>query len=170
MIMKEDITMKKQEHLPVYGVGPFCVYTMVLILIIAITLDHFNYLDQGKVASLKIPMFIGGCILILIGICIWIKAVLIDKIGDNILKNHLLTSGIYAYVRNPIYSAALIALSGIALLFNNLYFLILPFIFWAFISVLMKHSEEKWLLKQYGQEYRDYCAKVNRCIPWFPKK
>ena len=34
---------------------------------------------------------------------------------------------------------------------------------------LLKNTEEKWLEELYGQEYIDYCKKVNRCIPWFPK-
>lgn len=33
----------------------------------------------------------------------------------------------------------------------------------------MKHTEEKWLAALYGREYADYCKRVNRCIPWFPK-
>ena len=35
---------------------------------------------------------------------------------------------------------------------------------------VLKNTEEKWLSELYGQEYLDYCKKVNRCIPWFPKK
>lgn len=37
------------------------------------------------------------------------------------------------------------------------------------MTVLMKNTEEKWLYALYGQEYLDYCKRVNRCIPW-PKR
>lgn len=38
------------------------------------------------------------------------------------------------------------------------------------MTVLMKHTEEKWLKNLYGKEYEEYCKRVNRCIPWFKKK
>lgn len=38
------------------------------------------------------------------------------------------------------------------------------------MTVLMKGTEEKWLLKLYGTEYSNYCKRVNRCIPWFAKR
>ncbi len=34
----------------------------------------------------------------------------------------------------------------------------------------MKQTEEKWLLRQFGEEYAAYCKEVNRVIPWFPKR
>ena len=60
----------------------------------------------------------------------------------------------------------MIACTGVILLIGNLYFLILPFVFWGFMTVLMKHTEEKWLRRTFGQPYDEYCKKVNRCIPW----
>lgn len=44
-----------------------------------------------------------------------------------------------------------------------------PIICWAYMTIFLKLTEEKWLWKQYGQEYKEYCQKVNRCIPWFPR-
>ena len=34
----------------------------------------------------------------------------------------------------------------------------------------LKLTEEKWLLSLYKQEYADYLKRVNRCIPWPPRK
>jgi len=35
---------------------------------------------------------------------------------------------------------------------------------------ILINTEEKWLLKVYGDEYAEYKKIVNRCIPWFPKQ
>ncbi|MBQ8996005.1 MAG: isoprenylcysteine carboxylmethyltransferase family protein, partial [Oscillospiraceae bacterium] len=78
--------------------------------------------------------------------------------------------GAYAWVRNPIYSAFMILCTGVILILGNLYFLILPLIFWIFMTILMKHTEEVWLKDLYGKEYEDYCKRVNRCWPWLPGK
>ena len=39
--------------------------------------------------------------------------------------------------------------------------------FWALLTVMMQATEEKWLLEQFGDEYRGVLQRVNRCIPWF---
>ena len=51
----------------------------------------------------------------------------------------------------------------------DLFFLILPFAYWLFLTILLKNTEEKWLRELYGKEYEEYCRRVNRCWPWFPK-
>ena len=53
---------------------------------------------------------------------------------------------------------------------SNLFLLILPILFWINLTVILKLTEEKWLLEKFGDEYVDYCKVVNRIIPWFPKK
>ena len=162
--------MKKKEHLPVYGVGPVCVYLMVLLLIAGAVLWYLGLLESGAAPQLRWLFWPLGAVLIGLGVFIWVRAVIIDRVGDSILKNELVTTDVYAWVRNPIYSAIAMALTGIALLFCNLWLLILPVLFWLDITVLMKCTEEKWLRELYGQAYEDYCRRVNRCIPWFPKK
>ena len=161
--------MEKKFHYSVYGVGPLCVYTMVAMFLAAIVLHYLGYLASGSVPKLQIPMCMVGVMLVGFGIYLWIRAVLVDRVGDEILSNHLLTTGVYAWVRNPIYSAVAIALTGAALLWHNLWMLVLPVLFWLDITVLMICTEEKWLQNLYGEKYSAYCRRVNRCIPWFPK-
>lgn len=162
--------MKKKEHLPVYGVGPFCAVSMLIIFFLGAALHLAGYLDSGKKEEFRILFWIFGGLLILWAVWIWIQAVIVQKIDQEIKKNHLVTTGIYAWVRNPIYSAIAISLTGIGMLFANLWLLLLPCIYWIEITVLMKETEEKWLKEHYGQSYLDYCKQVNRCIPWIPKK
>ncbi|MGI6105418.1 MAG: methyltransferase family protein [Raoultibacter sp.] len=75
----------------------------------------------------------------------------------------LVTSGAFAISRNPIYVAFFFVLLGI--------FLVLPS--WVFLLVLLAACalftrqillEEKSLEKVYGDEYREYCAKVRRFL------
>ena len=101
------------------------------------------------------------------GIVLWIKAVLFQRIRDEIKAGHLVTDGVYSIVRNPIYSAFIFIFTGILLFASNLYLLIFPFIFWAYLTILMKFTEEKWMKEKFGEEYVTYCKKVNRVIPWF---
>ena len=108
-----------------------------------------------------------GLVCIGFGIFVWCAPFFWNRIGDNIRSNQLVTTGIYAHVRNPIYSGIAITLTGVLLLSGNLWMLLLPPVFWVSLTILMIHTEEKWLKNLYGAEYEDYCKKVNRCIPWF---
>ena len=92
-----------------------------------------------------------------------------DKLKSNIKENRLKTDGSFRFVRNPRYSTFLLVEFGLALVCHNLYLLIIPVLFWIEMTIVLKHTEEKWLTELYGQEYIEYCKKVNRCIPFFPK-
>jgi len=91
------------------------------------------------------------------------------KIDKGIAENRLVTGRVYGHVRNPIYSAFLFLCTGALLIAGNLWLFVLPVAYWLFLTLLMKATEEKWLLRQYGQVYRDYCRRVPRCIPRLKK-
>lgn len=133
---------------------------------VSIILTKNISLLNNEISALMIPLIIIGILFILFGIYLWVNAVIVCKLDDNIRSNKLVTTGVYAYVRNPIYSAVLLVCTGAIIIANNLYLLVLPVIYWAFLTVLMKNTEEKWLLNVYGDEYINYCKKVNRCIPF----
>ncbi|MBQ5995378.1 MAG: isoprenylcysteine carboxylmethyltransferase family protein [Clostridia bacterium] len=158
-----------KDKLPVYGVGPIYGIGISAISVLMIILAKTLF-KSGSIAGLKIPFLILGIIFILSGVAVWISAVIIAKIDDGIKSNTLVTHGIYAYCRNPIYTAVTFVNVGALLIANNLWLLILPFGYWVFLTVLMKHTEEKWLLDMFGRQYTDYCKTVNRCIPWKSKK
>ena len=161
--------MKSKEHLPIYGVGPVYVYVIAALTLAAVLLRNQPFLDSGKLPGNHIFFVIVGVLLIVIGIALWIYAVPISKIDDGIRENRLVTTGAYALVRNPIYSAAMLICTGVLLFLHNAWFLILPFVYWTFLTVLMKGTEEKWLIELHGKKYEDYCRRVNRCWPWFPQ-
>ncbi len=161
--------MKQRNHLPRYGVGPIYVIIISLLTVLGVILARMPLLKSGDISAFRMPMVIAGCILIIYGTVIWFAAIFLNKIGDDIRSNKLATTGIYAYVRNPIYSGIAICLTGILMLPHNLWLLMLPPVFWGFMTILMMQTEEKWLTNLYGADYTAYCKKVNRCIPWFSR-
>lgn len=79
-------------------------------------------------------------------------------------KDNLITTGIYAYTRNPMYFGAATMILG--------WFLILPFTFILISTVLFSilfyitaKSEEKQLSEKYGRKYLSYKRKVPFFIP-----
>lgn len=162
--------MKNRQHLPMYGVGPIYVAVILVLTAAGIVLTAVGWIPTARAEFLRLPLWIIGILLIVFGIWLWYSAVFRAKVDDHIKNNTLATSGVYAWVRNPIYSAFLLACTGALLLADNRWLLILPPVFWLYLTVLMKLTEEKWLAALHGQPYRNYCNRVNRCIPWFPGK
>ena len=160
----------KQNHLPLFGPVPFFGVIVIILTVAAIFYVHIPAFEWGNIAVLRLPMMITGIILIDFAVFLWVYAVIITKIDDSILRNRLVTTGAYALVRNPIYFAILILCTGVLLIAGNVLFLILPILYWFFLTVLLQQTEEKWLSDLYGEEYKDYCRRVNRCIPWFKNK
>ena len=169
--MAKDSVAKSRPHLPTMGVGPAYVISIILLSVLAMIVDTtLFHLPHPTSAFLEIFLFIVGLLLILFGLLIYFLAIK-AKITRSIKENTLVTHGVYSVVRNPIYSAWLFICTGTLFLYGNPYLALLLFsIFWLSLTILMKHTEEKWLTKLYGEAYLEYCKRINRCLPWFPNK
>lgn len=159
--------MNKNKKMSYWGVGPVYVTLSLIITIIGWVFGGKPALCIGVNYKIKFIMYGLGTVLILYGIYLWINAVVISKIDKNIDKNNLVTTGMYAWVRNPIYTAFAMIFSGIILFRNNLFLIVIPFILWGLMSIIVR-KEEKVLENIFGAEYLEYKMKVNRCIPWIP--
>lgn len=157
----------KNKQLPVYGVGPAYVIIILAITAIGIYLSVGGTIPTIRIKWLSCIFAILGIAFILLGISMWLRAVIFSKIDLYIKNNQLMTTGIYSNVRNPIYSAFMFICTGAILLYSNVLLLPLPLIYWGLMTVMMKRTEEKWLYDAFGEEYVQYCKDVNRCIPWF---
>lgn len=159
---------KDGQKLPLFGIGPYMILGMGLTTLAGIIL--FGYVL--KIGILDMPWImvfkIMGALLIVSGISIWFTGAVRSDMDDYIESNKLKTNGIYAWVRNPMYSGWWIAFAGITLMWHNIWMLVLPVINWIIMTITLINSEEKWLLDLYGAEYEIYKTKVNRCIPWKP--
>lgn len=162
--------MKKKEHLPFFGIGPFYVGIVVLMTVAGMILSSRGYLDSGLISWARLPMLVLGIVMIVLGAVIYGSALFMSRIDDGIRNNRLVTDGIYAWVRNPLYVGCMFVCIGILMTAGNVWLLVLPLIFWWLMAVMMKHTEEKWLHELYGKEYDEYCRRVNRTWPWVPEK
>ena len=162
--------MKQKEHLPFFGIGPFYVGVIALLTAAGMILSSHGYLDSGLISWAKRPMLVVGIVMIVLGAVIYGSALFMSRIDDGIRHNRLVTDGIYAWVRNPLYVGCMFICIGISMMAGNVWLLVLPLVFWWLMALMMKRTEEKWLRDLYGREYDDYCRRVNRTWPWFPKK
>jgi protein-S-isoprenylcysteine O-methyltransferase Ste14 len=79
---------------------------------------------------------------------------------------HLVTTGLFGQIRNPIMAAELSFIWGEALYLANLGVMLYAIAISATAHVMVVHVEEPELLKRFGQTYVEYCRSVPR---WFPR-
>lgn len=155
-----------------WGYGPLYVAVTTALTIGGIVANHAGLLDSGRVTAtwLQVVFLVIGVVVALAGITLWITAVIGARVMSHIDDGQLVTGGVYAWVRHPIYSAFMLAFTGVLLTQANWWLLLLPLVFWAFLTVLMTNTEERWLHHTFGQSYADYASRVNRCIPKPPSR
>ena len=79
---------------------------------------------------------------------------------------HLVVSGQYRFVRNPMYVALVIIVLGQAMWLVNWSVLAYAGILWLLFHLRVVPGEEQALLQQYGASFEEY----RRCVPrWFPR-
>jgi protein-S-isoprenylcysteine O-methyltransferase Ste14 len=78
---------------------------------------------------------------------------------------HLVVSGFYRYVRNPMYVAVTALVLGQALLLGDRHLLAYAVLPWLAAHLFVLIYEEPTLRRSFGAEYESYCAHVPRWIP-----
>jgi len=78
---------------------------------------------------------------------------------------HLVISGYYRYVRNPMYAANVAIILGQALWFASVTLLAYCAVVWLSFHVFVILYEEPTLRATFGAEYDAYCRRVARWIP-----
>lgn len=79
---------------------------------------------------------------------------------------HLVVSGWYRYVRNPMYVAVTAIVLGQALLFLDARLLVYVALVWLAFHAFVTQYEEPTLRASFGEDYAVYCRAVPR---WFPR-
>ena len=77
----------------------------------------------------------------------------------------IVTTGVYASVRHPMYSSLFLIYFGLAIVWGIVWMLV-PAAFFSIITVAIAMKEEQFLLQRFGSEYEEYLRKVPyRFIP-----
>ena len=112
---------KDGQKLPLFGVGPWLIGGITLLD--AVVLYYVSHVYKiGVLEGIRTWIFrIVGVALFISGIAIWYIGSILSGMDDNIRDNKLKTDGIYAWVRNPMYTGFWFAITGITLLLHGTY-------------------------------------------------
>ena len=163
MYLKSD--QDKRQKIPTDGVGPY-LWAIILAMNLTGFLLSQSVLQSGLLkGGFKDLFYLIGILLMLVAARIqWLSGVK-SGVSTSFQSNELKMTGIYARTRNPIYFSWWLCSSGAILCVHNVWLLLLIPIQWVILTVVIIHTEEKWLYELHGEAYKDYCARVNRWIP-----
>jgi protein-S-isoprenylcysteine O-methyltransferase Ste14 len=78
--------------------------------------------------------------------------------------SRLVVTGPYRYSRNPMYVGMTSVYSGVALITNSAWaLLLLPFVL-IFVATRVIGREERYLKRTFGEAYAEYCRRVRRWL------
>jgi protein-S-isoprenylcysteine O-methyltransferase Ste14 len=86
--------------------------------------------------------------------------------GRRIYAEDLVTEGVYAHVRNPMYVGNLLIVAGVAIASNSWPTVLVGIPLSLFMYVCIVAAEEEYLLGRFGDAFRAYCKDVPR---WWPR-
>jgi len=78
---------------------------------------------------------------------------------------HLVVTGLYRYVRNPMYVAVVAVIAGQSLMLGNVRVLEYSALVWLGVHLFVVAYEEPILRDSFGPEYERFCAGVPRWVP-----
>jgi protein-S-isoprenylcysteine O-methyltransferase Ste14 len=132
---------------------------------LGVVIDFFwpaNFLPVAIAAPL-------GVLIILSGFALGISAVKEMQAANTPFEiskpsTEIVTSGVFQRSRNPIYLGMLLLCTGIAILVNSLWILILVVLFAIVLQKGVIEPEEAYLEQKFGDKYLRYKAKVRRWV------
>lgn len=144
--------------------------SMLAFFIAMVMLAYFKAgrLDLDEIPALVIAVI--GTILILTGTVLNISGRI--SLGGNwgnqikIYKDHhLVTTGIFHFVRHPLYSSTIMMLYGFSFLFRNYLVLILVSLIFIPFMIYRARQEESALSETFGDIYTEYKSKTGLLFP-----
>jgi len=146
---------------------------VTVLIIVPVLIERHPVFASG----LQLP---AGIVLLLVGLLIMGETIAgFASVGKGTLApwsppQHLLISGMYAYVRNPMILGVIVVLLGEALIFSSWPIFVEAVLVFLINTAYFVWSEEPGLEKRFGEEYRLYRRNVPRWIPrrtpWKPEQ
>ena len=145
-------------------IPPFALFSFYIVFAAAFnlpTVSKREFFHSAIVSWVGVLLCVAGLFLMFLSLVSFGKSFRVGIDQDN--SDKLVTTGIFAFSRNPIYVAFAFILLGQFLIFPN--WILLVYVgagIWLFHRQVLR--EEEYLKKHYGKDYLEYCNGVRRYL------
>jgi len=145
-------------------IPPFAVFYFYVVFAAAFnlpTVSRQEFFQSAVVSWAGVLLCLAGLLLLFLSLVSFGKSFRVGIDQDH--SDKLITTGVFAFSRNPIYVAFGLVLLGQFLVFSNWILLVYMVAgIWLFHRQVSR--EEEYLKKHYGQQYLEYCKRVRRYL------
>jgi protein-S-isoprenylcysteine O-methyltransferase Ste14 len=161
-MMRADKSLPSRPSL--WGVGPRILVTAAGYAVAA-GVATYLWPDATLIQAVPYWVFVTvGIAFLLVGIPMLIVAGRAATVAYS--QNSLATTGIFGLTRNPIYSAWIVfIIPGLVMFSRSWPLLLTPIVAYVVFKISIRRESE-YLEERFGEEYRQYRARVNELVPW----
>lgn len=161
------------DRAAVHAEGKFTFILRIILFVVFLSFLVLYSVDPpfAEFLHLHFPLWLrwSGTAIALLGVCLWVYAqAVLGRFWSpqlQLQKEHkIVTSGPYRVMRHPIYSAMVVWVIGLALFTANVVFVLLGLL--TVVGLLARiPREEKMLIEQFGDVYKQYMHRTGRFFP-----
>lgn len=163
--------MAMEHRLTSAGISVFIPPRVFVVLLLAgVIIDfatHHLFAPFGAI-PVGYRIFVGAVVVLAsLGLMLWTSRLFRQRhttIKTNISAGALITSGPFAFSRNPIYVGFVGVLFGLSILVNGLALLIAAIAMFLYLQLYVIPHEERYLAHAFGRRYLLYLEKVRRWL------
>ncbi len=130
----------------------------------AYLLDRF----APVIEFIKPPLGYVGWLLVVVGFVLVARTIslLRKRASSDVVQtpNTLITDGLFALSRNPLYAAELLIVTGVAIVLGSLSAFVAPVVYMVIVGWFVIPFEESQLRRKFGAKYEAYARSVRRWI------
>jgi len=160
---EKEVRKEVKRRLPLKEKEPrtaFLSSFLMLPVMVGCILSHFFGLLQLPFSEI-VSWVIGG-IISFTGLLVVVKWLIL---WGKEYQGQLITYGVFQYVQHPHYLGSILLMFGLSIFFRSIVALLFSFLF-VFLIAKGIEEEEKYLIKQYDNAYREYVKSVRwKLIP-----
>jgi protein-S-isoprenylcysteine O-methyltransferase Ste14 len=145
-------------------IPPFALFYFYIVFAAAFnfpTVSRQEFFQSEIVSWVGVLLCLAGLFLLFLSLVSFGRSFRVGIDTDH--PDRLITTGVFAFTRNPIYVAFAFVLLGQFLVFPNWILLVyMVAATWLFHRQVSR--EEEFLRQHYGQQYSEYCSRVRRYL------
>lgn len=178
---KRMTTERIAQHVFGYIVGSllFLVLLPLGLCRLSIIFDQLTGMQLIPLSGLRITIAIG---LAVVGLLFVLWSIVVQNVvgrggpleaaGMEVSPKtqNLVVTGPYKYTRNPMLFGTCVYYFAVAVYLNSVVALAVVVFFMAFMLIFVKLTEERRLLKEFGNDYEEYRQQVSMFLPWSRKR
>lgn len=163
---KNDLPSLLKRFKNLLGAGPHLLLLGLILEGMTIVCRRWVSFPFSITVKMKVVLSAPCIVLCLLGV-IWFNSAL-NLIKVNLLngKNELVTRGPFNYVRHPLYSALVIGIPPLMIIWYSDFLFVIPWVLILFLSHYVVSLEERGLIETFGENYEKYRRYVPALLPY----